>query len=446
MNQSEDVVVRRTRSVVFASIVICLAAAPASAQPPRDQETDLPGVTARLLSVRRDEGVVVVAIALRNTGSADARSSTALEFSQFVLVDGAGGTKHFPLKDQNGHYLAGPVSDWNGGGRWFPIVPGRGARTVWAMFEPLKAGAKVNIQAPLLPPFDDLDIDALVARPPDDAGIPRGAFIGTDVSAVRANDQLKLRVKIARAPSGFVDPAALKFADVFLLDPVTRRQYGLLKDRDGKWLAQPASDANEGGRYFLSAIPANGQVFLNLAFTPPPDSVRSVLLLLPFFAPSEPIGIQGTAGAAENGASVAGRSIGLEQALSDLKADVSPRQIKVTLSADVLFDFDKAELKPQAETSLAEMVAVIKAYPNATTDVEGHTDGKGTDAYNQALSERRAVAVAGWLIAHGGLAPAQVHTRGLGKTRPLAPNTKPDGSDDPDGRARNRRVEIVVTK
>ena len=437
---------KRTRALLFASAAICMTMTGAPAQPAQDQETDLPGVTARLLSVRRHESVLIVAIALRNTGPADATSSTPLDFSKFVLVDGTSGTKHFPLKDQNGHYLAGPVSDWNGGGRWFPVVPGRGARTVFAMFEPLKAGTKASVQAPLLPPFDDLDLDALAARPPADAGIPHGAFVGFVVSALRANNQLKLRVKIAHAASGFVDTAALKYSDVFLLDQATLRQYGLLKDTDGQWIAHPTSDTNEGGRYFLGAIPANGQVFLNLAFTPPPDTVRSVLLLLPFFAPSEPIDIQGTSGAGETGASVTGRTIGLEKALSDLKADVTPQQIKVTLSADVLFDFDKADLKPQAETSLAELVTVIKAYPNATTDIEGHTDGKGTDGYNQPLSERRAAAVAQWLIAHGNLPAAQIHTRGFGKTRPIAPNTKPDGSDDPDGRAKNRRVEIIVKK
>src|SRR5207247_6630581 len=117
-----------------------------------------------------------------------------------------------------------------------------------------------------------------------------------------------------------------------------------------------------------------------------------------------------------------------------------------TLAADVLFDFDKADLKPAAEASLTELGTVIAPYPNATIDVEGHTDGKGADAYNQALSERRAAAVGQWLVARGNLTASRVHTRGWGKTRPIAPNTKRDGSDDPDGRARNRRVEIVVTK
>jgi OmpA-OmpF porin, OOP family len=75
--------------------------------------------------------------------------------------------------------------------------------------------------------------------------------------------------------------------------------------------------------------------------------------------------------------------------------------------------------------------------------LEGHTDAKGTDAYNQTLSEKRAQTVKDWLVAHGAL-PATTPIQGWGKRKPIAPNTKPDGSDDPAGRQKNRRVEVVV--
>lgn len=78
--------------------------------------------------------------------------------------------------------------------------------------------------------------------------------------------------------------------------------------------------------------------------------------------------------------------------------------------------------------------------------IEGHTDGKGTDAYNNALSESRAAAVKTWLTTNAQANAAKISTRGLGKTKPVAHNTKPDGSDDPEARAKNRRVEIVVRK
>jgi outer membrane protein OmpA-like peptidoglycan-associated protein len=87
---------------------------------------------------------------------------------------------------------------------------------------------------------------------------------------------------------------------------------------------------------------------------------------------------------------------------------------------------------------------VLKAHEGAAVLVEGHTDAKGNEAYNQSLSERRAASVRDWLVKNAALSKSRFSTRGYGKTRPVADNTKSDGSDDPKGRERNRRVEIVV--
>ena len=74
--------------------------------------------------------------------------------------------------------------------------------------------------------------------------------------------------------------------------------------------------------------------------------------------------------------------------------------------------------------------------------IEGHTDSIGTDAYNQKLSEARARTVRDWL-AKRNVIPASTPIRGFGKSMPIAPNTTADGKDDPEGRQRNRRVEVV---
>jgi outer membrane protein OmpA-like peptidoglycan-associated protein len=89
---------------------------------------------------------------------------------------------------------------------------------------------------------------------------------------------------------------------------------------------------------------------------------------------------------------------------------------------------------------------VLKANPNAKVAIEGHTDGRGADDYNQKLSEARAASVKQWLVANAQANGANFAIRGWGKTKPVAPNAKPDGADDPEGRAKNRRVEIVVRK
>ena len=74
--------------------------------------------------------------------------------------------------------------------------------------------------------------------------------------------------------------------------------------------------------------------------------------------------------------------------------------------------------------------------------VEGHTDSKGGDAYNVRLSEARATTVRDWMAGQG-LIPAETPIKGYGKTKPAVPNTTADGPDDPEGRQKNRRVEVV---
>ena len=143
---------------------------------------------------------------------------------------------------------------------------------------------------------------------------------------------------------------------------------------------------------------------------------------------------------------IIGITKGLDSTLKDLGAKVTEQEIKIELSADVLFDFDKADLRPDAVPSLEKVGAVLREYPAAPVVIEGHTDSKGADAYNQTLSEKRAASVQDWLVENAGIDPARLSTRGWGESKPVAPNTKPDGSDDPDGRQKNRRVEITLKK
>lgn len=132
--------------------------------------------------------------------------------------------------------------------------------------------------------------------------------------------------------------------------------------------------------------------------------------------------------------------------VEDLRIKETDLEIRLELAADVLFDFDKADLRPEATKTLARAAGIVREKATGTVRVEGHTDGKGTPAYNQRLSERRAASVKSWLVTTGGLGAFTFSTKGLGATQPIAPNTKPDGTDDPDGRQRNRRVEIVIAK
>jgi outer membrane protein OmpA-like peptidoglycan-associated protein len=120
--------------------------------------------------------------------------------------------------------------------------------------------------------------------------------------------------------------------------------------------------------------------------------------------------------------------------------------IEVTLPADILFDFDKTDIRPSAQSVLHEVAQLLRERAHGPVTVQGYTDALGAEGYNQRLSERRAVAVKIWLGANEGLAKMQFRTAGFGARNPVAPNRKPDGSDDAEGRQRNRRVTFIIPK
>ena len=135
---------------------------------------------------------------------------------------------------------------------------------------------------------------------------------------------------------------------------------------------------------------------------------------------------------------------GLNQAINDLGAKVGEMEISVVLSSDILFDFDKADIKPTAETELTKLGLIIREKRTGDVTIIGHTDAKGSDNYNMGLSDRRATAVKNWLVKYVQINAEVITTEGLGETQPIAPNVKADGSDDIDGRTKNRRVDVII--
>ena len=126
----------------------------------------------------------------------------------------------------------------------------------------------------------------------------------------------------------------------------------------------------------------------------------------------------------------------LEAQLRDIEGKQTERGLLVTLG-DVLFAFNKSELTAQAGPRLDKLAAFLRQFPQRKLLVEGYTDAVGTDAYNMELSERRAEAIREALVARG-VDTTRVVTKGYGKAYPVADNASADG------RAVNRRVEVVI--
>ena len=118
-------------------------------------------------------------------------------------------------------------------------------------------------------------------------------------------------------------------------------------------------------------------------------------------------------------------------------AKPKPVAEKVTLAADVLFDFDKAILKNEGKSKLDDLATKVRAVNLEVVIAIGHTDSIGSDAYNQKLSVRRAESVKAYLVSKG-VEPNRIYTEGKGEKQPVASNKTKDG------RQKNRRVEIEV--
>ena len=142
---------------------------------------------------------------------------------------------------------------------------------------------------------------------------------------------------------------------------------------------------------------------------------------------------------------VSSRMEKLKKSLYDLGARESETDYVIELEGDILFDLDEWAIREDAEDTLFKVGEIIKSFNHPVTLI-GHTDSLGSDNYNFELSRKRSQSVKDWLVSHSNIETSLISTDGKGESEPVAPNTHPDGSDNPEGRQKNRRVEIRIKK
>lgn len=164
-------------------------------------------------------------------------------------------------------------------------------------------------------------------------------------------------------------------------------------------------------------------------------------------APSTAATVAGQASPATgSGSRLTGETSSLTGRISDFAVERTDFGTRVQLAADTLFEFDRAELAAAAETNLRRTADFIRQGGPGTVTIIGHTDSKGSEEYNLDLSRRRAEAVAAWLRKEPGMDGRQFAVQGRGEVEPVAPNAAPGGIDNPEGRARNRRVTVDIPR
>ncbi len=130
----------------------------------------------------------------------------------------------------------------------------------------------------------------------------------------------------------------------------------------------------------------------------------------------------------------------------EIVVDLELERLKVgaKINLVIFYDFDKATLRPESNTELKRLLAFMQKYPGVSVEIAGHTDNIGTEQRNQILSEQRAKSVVNFLLKND-IPERRLTYNGYGFNKPVAPNRKKNGEDDPEGRQKNRRTECIVT-
>jgi outer membrane protein OmpA-like peptidoglycan-associated protein len=198
--------------------------------------------------------------------------------------------------------------------------------------------------------------------------------------------------------------------------------------------AATATAASRAGEGWVDPEPADAQARAEAVVSLPENADKTTQLTMSMTTlVDSKTGIEGFRSA------VAPSSTTLDERLGRLGAEVTGTEITIRLPGSVLFDFDSAQIRPDAERTLSEVATVINGYARRPVRIEGHTDSIASDDYNQKLSERRAQSVRGWLAARG-VEGGRLAPRGFGESKPVADNGTAEG------RQRNRRVEVIIEK
>lgn len=139
------------------------------------------------------------------------------------------------------------------------------------------------------------------------------------------------------------------------------------------------------------------------------------------------------------------REMGYDPTLLDVDI-YNEKELKVgqkIILERIYFDFDKYDIRDESVIELNKLLVFLDKNPGVIVEISGHTDSRGSDDYNMKLSQNRAKSVVAWLKKRK-VAGKRMVAKGYGETKPIAPNENPDGTDNPDGRQMNRRIELTI--
>lgn len=297
--------------------------------------------------------------------------------------------------------------------------------------------AAVMVESVMVASASAQDYSTSLIRPtqlPKNQGVLAGALPGASggksyyIAADLKAGVLQTQIKVS------ADSSAVRSITLDLLGADSRT-------RDSYYVRSSSNQQNEASRAFQ--IDQSGPINLKVTVEGPETGRFCVLLggsALPDVASAECP--QDTAALPARADVVAVPPPPLPPPPKTVEVVTTACEQRLRVGSELLFDFDKSAIRPEGRPALDYVARVIQQTGKPVL-IEGHTDSIGSDAYNMRLSELRALTVQHELSRQ--LSPIlPMQSRGYGKTRPISGNQNADGTDNPDGRQRNRRVEIII--
>lgn len=419
--------------------------------------TDTAGVELRVEGINFTETRIGLAVRLTNPTSLEARITPSL--APTVLVDDLG--NRYPLVLPEGETT---VTVPRGGAVAGTLVfAGRIHPQASSIGLGVNVGTESRVDRDrIFPEFVIRDIPlvgaasrAVLPGPLSaDLSVTHPASVEVRLTRVGFTDStIEVGVEVANSRD---DSVALAAAGTFLIDDAGNA-YPLVRSTANPQLIIPESSATEATLAFsgrIAGAATSVTLFVNEGRSADDPGTREPALVIgPVVfersdAPPEVIEAQvfpvGPRTRVERAELVVSEIDRITQTLQEFDATDVDGGFRLTLPDSILFDFGSSELRGDSAQALTLIAEVLEFYADAEIIVVGHTDSVGSATANQRLSEQRAQSVVDALVSDHGVEMDRMSAEGRGADEPVADNTNPDGSDNPEGRQLNRRVEIVV--
>ena len=400
------------------------------------KSTDWEGVVAKVITCKQTTHFLYTELELLHTKTNKQIVDINIDITKIVLKDVSTGDAYPVLHDNEGHYLAGPVSGESSQLIGEKLYPGK-RMILWAFFATMPTpSSPIDLTWPSIKTFNHVPIqlDKFEAL-----GAFESPYQDLEIDQLRLHrlrHVVQAQIRLSKLASELDDDRQIYYRNMMLYDFKNQRLYPLMKNRDNEYIAEPHTD-NVAGRRFLLKDMIKNPTFFYLKYDPPPDWVDQVIVISPFMRPNRWVNMTGKSMVQkQGGTAVVGGPNLFAKAKKVLQPVEQESAYHVLLPLDDIFAPNQYDVEPELP-ELQYLLVLIRGLPLKEVQIRAYSDNRGNPAFLTVISNKQAEALGQWLtdVLKGYCA---VSWEGFGPQHPIANN------DTEDGRQINRRIEIQL--